>query len=54
MYLDLYKGLGLKPEDLNKYDNFWLDLMEKLRPLVDTTFCTLYDLGPRSPTMLNF
>lgn len=20
MYLDLYKGLGLKPKDLNKYD----------------------------------
>ena len=29
MYLDLYKGLGLKPKDLDKYDIFWLDLMGK-------------------------
>ena len=54
MYLDLYKGLGLKPKDLDKYDIFWLDLMGKPWPLVDTAFCTPYDLGPRSPTMLKF
>ena len=29
MYLNLYKGLNLKPEDLLKYDSPWWDLMEE-------------------------
>ena len=29
MYLNLYKGLNLKPKDLLKYDSPWWDLMEE-------------------------
>ena len=28
--------------------------LSNIVPIVDTTFCTLYDLGPRSPMMLEF